>query len=52
MSLVLRPVNTQLYNALEKQHLARLVGLMITVGLDWASQQVTDTGEPVYRLEP
>ncbi|KAL5961936.1 hypothetical protein TSMEX_010249 [Taenia solium] len=52
MSLVLRPVNTQLYDPLEKQHLARLVGLMIAVGLDWVPQQITDTGEPAYRLEP
>ncbi|VDK35769.1 unnamed protein product [Taenia asiatica] len=52
MSLVLRPVNTQLYDTLEKQHLARLVGLMIAAGLDWVPQQVTDTGELAYRLEP
>ncbi|KAL5113005.1 hypothetical protein TcWFU_009836 [Taenia crassiceps] len=52
MSLELRPINIQLYSALEKQHLARLVGLMIAVGLDWVPQQVSDTGELVYRLEP
>ncbi|VDM32681.1 unnamed protein product [Hydatigera taeniaeformis] len=52
MSLSLRPVNTQLYNPPEKQHLARLVGLMIAVGLDWVPQQVTDTNDPVYHLEP
>ncbi|CDS40267.1 chromosome transmission fidelity protein 18 [Echinococcus multilocularis] len=52
MSLMLRPVNTQLYNAPEKQHLAHLVHLMIAIGLDWVPQQASDTGEPAYRLQP
>ncbi|VDD75196.1 unnamed protein product [Mesocestoides corti] len=52
MSLPLRPVNVQLYNALEKQHLAHLIGILITVGLDWLPHHVPDTGESTYRLEP
>ena len=52
LSLPLRPVNAQLYNTQEKQHLARLVDLMISAGLDWVPQQSHDTGDATYRLEP
>ncbi|VUZ45541.1 unnamed protein product, partial [Hymenolepis diminuta] len=52
MSMSLRPVNTQLYNTQERQHLLHLISIMISLGLDWVPHQTPDTGEPTYRLEP
>nr|CDS32843.1 chromosome transmission fidelity protein 18 [Hymenolepis microstoma] len=52
MSVPLRPVNTQLYNIQERQHLLHLISIMISLGLDWVPHQMPDTGEPTYRLEP
>ncbi|VDO04706.1 unnamed protein product [Rodentolepis nana] len=52
MSVHLRPVNTQLYNVQEREHLLHLISIMISLGLDWVPHQTSDTGEPTYRLEP
>ncbi|KAM7540553.1 hypothetical protein Aperf_G00000027993 [Anoplocephala perfoliata] len=52
MSMPLRPVNTQLYNVQERQHLLHLINIMVSLGLDWVPYQAPETGEPTYRLEP
>lgn len=52
MAASLRPLNAQLYSQQEKNNLARLVDLMLSLGLDWATQQNIETGDVDYQLEP
>jgi len=47
----LRPVNTQLYSAREKQDLRHLVEILVAYNLTYV-QEMTPEGQYTYRLEP
>ncbi|XP_067858954.1 chromosome transmission fidelity protein 18 homolog isoform X2 [Heptranchias perlo] len=51
LSPKLRPVNTQLYSAREKQQLADLIGAMLSYNLTY-HQERTPEGQYVYMLDP
>ncbi|XP_051878427.1 chromosome transmission fidelity protein 18 homolog isoform X2 [Pristis pectinata] len=51
LSPKLRPVNTQLYSAREKQQLADLIGAMLSYNLTY-HQERTPEGQYVYFLDP
>ncbi|XP_038618561.1 chromosome transmission fidelity protein 18 homolog isoform X2 [Tachyglossus aculeatus] len=47
----LRPINTQLYSAKEKQQLAGLIGTMLSYNLTYLQERTAD-GQYVYTLDP
>ncbi|XP_048408512.2 chromosome transmission fidelity protein 18 homolog isoform X2 [Stegostoma tigrinum] len=51
LSPKLRPVNTQLYSAKEKQQLADLIGAMLSYNLTYHQERTPD-GQYVYLLDP
>ncbi|XP_069761077.1 chromosome transmission fidelity protein 18 homolog isoform X2 [Narcine bancroftii] len=51
LSPKLRPVNTQLYSAREKQQLADLIGAMLSYNLTY-HQERTPEGQYIYLLDP